>query len=188
LGTKADRLPRATELRPDVTNQDIRTAFSAAQASRDTSADPTPPVTAAAAASASSREMEAALSVVAAPARSPGQPALKLRDEEIAALFARGRALIAAGNIRTGRLALEQAAEAGHAAAAFELGATYDPAILQRPSAPTATTVVRGTPNIPVPVADVAMARTWYEKARDLGSSEAAERLKALTSGSGARR
>jgi hypothetical protein len=43
------------------------------------------------------------------------------------------------------------------------------------------------TPINPV-VADTAMAKAWYEKARDLGSAEAADRLKRLTSGRSPRR
>jgi TPR repeat protein len=83
-------------------------------------------------------------------------------------------------------LVLEQAAQAGNATAALELGATYDPAVLQKWRAPTASRVQGVSAYAPTPapeatVADIAMARTWYEKARDLGSTEAAERLKALT-------
>jgi hypothetical protein len=37
-------------------------------------------------------------------------------------------------------------------------------------------------------VADIAMAKAWYEKARDLGSAEAAVRLKRLTNGRSPRR
>jgi len=65
---------------------------------------------------------------------------------------------------RLARLVLEQAAEAESASAAFALGRTYDPLIERsaaRPDAPP----------------DMAMARAWYEKAKDLGSPEAAQRL-----------
>jgi TPR repeat protein len=60
-----------------------------------------------------------------------------------------------------------RAAEARHARAALALGATYDPILLARMGA-------RGiTP-------DVALAREWYGRARDYGSPDAAEMLRAL--------
>ena len=59
----------------------------------------------------------------------------------------------------------------GNAAAALALGETYDPTI----------------PGARAPV-DVAMARAWYEKARDLGSTEATVRLDRLTNYSGGAR
>jgi len=61
-------------------------------------------------------------------------------------------------------MVLEQAAEVKSASAAFALGQTYDPLIERsaaRPDAPP----------------DIVMARTWYEKARDFGSPDAAQRL-----------
>jgi hypothetical protein len=91
----------------------------------------------------------------------------RLGPDEAAALLRRGQELVAQGRFRLARLVLEQAAEAESAPAAFALGRTYDPLIERsavRPDAP----------------ADIAMARTWYEKARDLGSPEAAQRLSQL--------
>ena len=90
-----------------------------------------------------------------------------LSDEEIAALVAGGRQLMIAGDIPNARLVLQQAAEAGNATAALEFGATYDPTFLQ----PAMTDM-----------GDVRMARLWYEKAKDLGSTEAAVRLEKLRS------
>ncbi len=84
--------------------------------------------------------------------------------DEVAALLKRGQELVAQGRFRLARLVLEQAAEAESASAAFALGRTYDPLIERsaaRPDAPP----------------DMAMARAWYEKAKDLGSPEAAQRL-----------
>jgi hypothetical protein len=94
-----------------------------------------------------------------------------ISDEEIAALVAGGRQLMVAGDITNARLALRPLAEiARNAAAALELGATYDPTFLQ----PAMTDM-----------GDVRMARLWYEKARDLGSTEAAVRLERLRSAPG---
>jgi hypothetical protein len=87
--------------------------------------------------------------------------------DEVAALLKQGRELIALGKFRFARMLLEQAAEAKNASAAFAIGQTYDPLIERsaaRPDAPP----------------DIAMARTWYEKAKDLGSAEAAQRLSLL--------
>ena len=87
--------------------------------------------------------------------------------DEVAALLKQGRELVALGRFRFARMLLEQAAEAKNASAAFAIGQTYDPLIERsaaRPDAPP----------------DIAMARAWYEKAKDLGSAEAAQRLSLL--------
>jgi hypothetical protein len=91
----------------------------------------------------------------------------RLSPDEVAALLKHGRELVALGRFRFARLVLEQAAEAKNASAAFALGQTYDPLMERsavRPDAPP----------------DLAMARIWYEKAKDLGSPEAAQRLSQL--------
>jgi TPR repeat protein len=75
--------------------------------------------------------------------------------------------LMVVGDITNARLVLQQAAEADNATAALELGATYDPTFLK----PAMTDM-----------GDVRMARLWYEKAKDLGSTEAAVRLERLRS------
>ena len=84
-----------------------------------------------------------------------------LTPEEIVDLIKRGRELIAAGKIRDARVLLTKAANAGDANAALALAMTYDPVELgklgQRDSDP-----------------DIAMARAWYQKATDLGSTPAA--------------
>jgi TPR repeat protein len=99
----------------------------------------------------------------------------RLGPDEVAALLKRGQELVAQGRFRVARVVLERAAEARNASAAFALGQTYDPLIERsavRPDAP----------------ADIAMARTWYEKAKDLGSSDAALRLSRLPAGAPAPR
>jgi hypothetical protein len=91
----------------------------------------------------------------------------RLSPDEVAAVLKRGQELVTQGKFRLARLVLEQAAETKNASAAFALGQTYDPLIERsavRPDAPP----------------DMAMARIWYEKARDLGSLEAAQRLSQL--------
>jgi len=132
----------------------------------------------------------------AAPVEVPasGQPVAAhpmpmLSDEEIAALVARGRQLIFAGDTPNARLVLQQAAEAGNATAALELGATYDPIELEKLDARDAifasrAVSVRNIERLP----GIAMARTWYQKAKDLGSTEAAERLERLGGRNGQQR
>jgi hypothetical protein len=115
-------------------------------------------------------------------------PTLKLSDEAIAALVAAGRKLIVAGDIPKARLVLQEAAEAGNATAALELGATYDPNILRTLKAPDVWVGVIATPMTDMAMADIRMARLWYEKAKDLGSTEAAGRLERLRSAPNPRR
>jgi hypothetical protein len=91
----------------------------------------------------------------------------RLGPDETAALLKRGQELVAQGRFRVARVVLEQAAEAKSASAAFTLGQTYDPLIERLAMRPDA-------------LPDIAMARTWYEKAKDLGSPDAAQRLSQL--------
>ena len=94
-------------------------------------------------------------------------PARLIDKEELANLLKRGRYLLSIGDIAPARLLLERAADANEANAAFDLAGTYDPAVLARSHA--------------LGVApDLAMARMWYEKALNLGHSEAQARLAQL--------
>ena len=110
---------------------------------------------------------------VAAPAPPPAPepaasaPVPELSAEDLAALLKRGQQLAASGDIAAARLTLRPAAEARNAQAALALGATYDPAVLR------SLGIFGVTP-------DVAMARSWYEKARAYGSAEAPRRLELL--------
>ena len=94
-------------------------------------------------------------------------PARLFDKEELANLLKRGRYLLSIGDIAPARLLLERAADANEANAAFDLAGTYDPAVLARSHA--------------LGIApDLAMARMWYEKALNLGHSEAQARLAQL--------
>lgn len=108
-----------------------------------------------------------ARSVVAAPTAPPATPAPD--SEEVATLIRRGEDFIAAGDIAAARLVLLRAAEAGNARAALALGASYDPIALEK----------LGVYGI---AADIATARSWYERAVQLGSAEAPRRLDLLAS------
>jgi hypothetical protein len=100
---------------------------------------------------------------VAAPRPTP------LEEHTMELLRRRGAELMAGGNVAAARLAYRHAAEAGDAPAAFALAETYDPLVLAR----------LGTRGI---APDLAMARSWYETARRLGSGEAAARIGRLAS------
>jgi TPR repeat protein len=91
-------------------------------------------------------------------------------SEALEVLLKLGKDLIASGDIAAARLRLKRAADAGDHEAALALASTYDPYVLRELKA-------YGFP------ADAAMARTWYEKAKDLGSPVAPRRLELLTRG-----
>ena len=89
-------------------------------------------------------------------------------------LLKRGKNLIASGDLVAARIVLGRAAGANNAEAALALAATYDPFVLQELKVYGLT-------------GDAAIARTWYEKAAELGSSVAPRRLEILIRGSDGR-
>lgn len=106
----------------------------------------------------------------AASAPPPNDPPQLTEDQKRALTFiVRGRAQAQEGNIAAARLFFRRAADAGLAEGALALAGTYDPGELAR------LRVAGVQP-------DVAMARQWYEKARELGAKEADERLRQLGS------
>ena len=90
-------------------------------------------------------------------------PAPKPLDNraELLKLLEKGRESMQLGNVLHARQFYERAANKGLAEAALALAATYDPRELPR------MTSAAGVPP------DPAMARKWYEKARELGSMDA---------------
>jgi TPR repeat protein len=86
---------------------------------------------------------------------------------EIAGLLARGDWLFATGNVASARLHYERAADAGEARAAVRLGETFDPVYLDYPHLHG----LQGDPGAAV---------FWYRRARDLGATAVASRLKRL--------
>jgi TPR repeat protein len=89
---------------------------------------------------------------------------LRLDSEEITALIDRGSDLLKRGDLASARLLLRRAADAGSADAALMLGSTFDPLTIEQLGA--------------IGVApDVARARQWYQRAVELGSDAAAQRL-----------
>jgi hypothetical protein len=119
-------------------------------------------------------ETPAPTSVTPAPASpavqqpAPAPKAMREMDPgSIRLLMQQGEQFLASGDVFTARTVFQRAAEAGNAAAALALGATFDPEVLAKMGA-------RGVS------ADVEKARQWYEKAKAYGSSEAPRRLEAL--------
>jgi TPR repeat protein len=101
---------------------------------------------------------------------SASRPPVPAADaSEIAAKMKMGAGLMAQGDIAAARTMFQRAAEAGEAAGAFALAETYDPVVLR-------SLHLRGGI-----APDPALARSWYEKARDLGSRAAPERIARLT-------
>jgi hypothetical protein len=87
--------------------------------------------------------------------------------DEVAALLARARTYLSAGDVAAARLVLRRAAELDDAQAALALGGTYDPTVLKR----------LGIVNFQ---ADPALAREWYRRAGQLGSPDASLRIEQL--------
>lgn len=100
-----------------------------------------------------------------APAKS--QPR-RIEAAEIALMVKNGTEFMANGNIGAARMMFQPAAEAGNPVAAFALAETYDPLVLRK----------LGTKGGITP--DVVLAHNWYEKAKELGSTAAPERLERL--------
>jgi hypothetical protein len=108
--------------------------------------------------------------VAMAPAAAPAAAAAaaptvrRLDPDELAMLMTRAKGLLAVGDIPPARLLLERAADAQEPTAALMLAQTYDPAVLGNQDAR----------NI---VPDLEQARSWYQRAVQLGSAEAQRRL-----------
>jgi hypothetical protein len=86
----------------------------------------------------------------------------------IAAKMKMGVELMTWGEVAAARMMFQRAAEAGEGAGAFALAETYDPLVLAQ---------LRLRKEV---MPDLALARSWYERARDLGSPEARDRISRL--------
>ena len=100
------------------------------------------------------------------PAPSQSEVVRSLDPREIAALIKRGQDLLAGGDVQSARLLLMRGAEARDARAALLVGTTYDPALLRQIGADG--------------LADLAQARTWYQRAKEWGEPDAQRKLEAL--------
>jgi hypothetical protein len=99
-------------------------------------------------------------------ASSPPIPAARAASQDVRLLLDQGKQFFDVGDLAA-RILFLRAANAGDAAAAVAMGATYDPVVL-------ADRGVRGV------AADLDKARSWYERAREMGSPEGPRRLEML--------
>jgi hypothetical protein len=88
-------------------------------------------------------------------------------SQDVKLLIDRGNQFFETGDLISARILFTRAANAGDATAAVALGTTYDPIIL-------ADRGVRGV------AADLDKARSWYERAKEMGSPEGRRRLEML--------
>ncbi len=102
-------------------------------------------------------------------AMTPSAAIQPLDAEEVAVLLRRGKDFLASGDIASARLVLRRAANAGDPQAALSLGSSFDPFVLVELG------VLGFAP-------EPARARAWYQRAKELGSAEAARRLERLSS------
>src|SRR5215467_3098823 len=87
---------------------------------------------------------------------------------EIAAMMKSGTESMANGDVSGARLMYQRLAKEGEASAALALAESYDPPMLREAN------ITRGV------APDFALAQSWYEKAKALGSPVAAARLEKL--------
>ena len=106
------------------------------------------------------------------PVSTPEPPAAKaaniakppLSADELNALLNRSSGFLKNGDFAAARILLRRAAETGSAEAALVLGKTFDPLYLNEVGAMGIQP-------------DIGQARQWYQKAVELGSEAAAQRL-----------
>jgi hypothetical protein len=92
-------------------------------------------------------------------------PSKRMDDlQDVTLLMDRGKQFFEAGDLIAARILLLRAVIAGEADAAVALGATYDPVVLAD----------RGDGGI---AADLEKERSWYERAKEMGSLEGPRRL-----------
>jgi hypothetical protein len=104
------------------------------------------------------------------PALSPTPTVQPVETDEVAVLLKRGDEYLRNGDLVAARVVLRRAADAGSARAALALGSTFDPVVF-------ADLGVLGF------APDAAQARSWYERAEQLGSSETAHRMERVSRG-----
>jgi hypothetical protein len=120
--------------------------------------------------SAAKSQQPQQMAAVAPTAPVPQQPAApgtrRVDTDEVAGILKRAKTLLAMGDIFAARLLLERAADVEGEAALMH-GTTYDPAVV-------------GNQDMRSITPDPAMARQWYQRAAELGSTDARRRLSQL--------
>lgn len=94
----------------------------------------------------------------------PAPEARRMDADELATLMKRAKESLASGDIPSARLLLERAADGQDAGAALMLAQTYDPAVL-------------GTSDVRNITPEPDKAKSWYQRAAQLGSADAQRRL-----------
>jgi hypothetical protein len=130
--------------------------------------DPSPSPAASPATGSTSPAIEVPVAESLAACLATRPASLRLAHEETARLLKRGEEFMGEGRVSAARLMFQRAAEACDVRAAFALGASYDPIMLQKLG-------------VALLDPDVATARSWYQKAKELGSSEASQELELLS-------
>jgi TPR repeat protein len=105
--------------------------------------------------------------IVAPVAVAPPPPApqgRRMDADELATLMKRAKESLTSGDIPVARLLLERAADGQDASAALMLAQTYDPAVL-------------GTSDVRNIAPEPDKAKSWYQRAAQLGSADAQRRL-----------
>jgi hypothetical protein len=151
--TQVSAAPRQQVASVLPSREDISSAYQTALQSRSPAAAPAvvpPSVTAPVA--------------VAPPPVAPPAQARRMDADELATLMKRARESLAAGDIPVARLLLERAADGQDAGAALMLAQTYDPVVL-------------GTSDVRNITPEPDNARSWYQRAAQLGSADAQRRL-----------
>jgi hypothetical protein len=147
--TQASAAPRQEVASASPSREDISSAYQNALQSRAPAAAPAvvPP------------------QVTAPVAVAPAAPQARRMDaDELATLMKRARESLSSGDIPVARLLLERAADGQDAGAAMMLAQTYDPAVL-------------GTSDVRNITPEPDKAKSWYQRAAQLGSADAQRRL-----------
>jgi hypothetical protein len=131
------------------------------------SANPAPTVVAPPVADAAPGGVRVPVTIVKILPIQPEKPVRPLGVDEIETLLKQAENFVSVGDFASARVIFARVAEANDARGALAFAATYDPIVLARIGAKGVTP-------------DIAKARDWYAKAKDLGSPDAATRLEAL--------
>jgi hypothetical protein len=149
--TQANAAPRQQVASAAPSREEISSAYQSVLQSRAPSAAPAvvPP------------QVAAPVAVAPPP---PAPQARRMDADELATLMKRAKESLAAGDIPVARLLLERAADGQDASAALMLAQTYDAAVL-------------GTSDVRNITPEPDKAKSWYQRAAQLGSADAQRRL-----------
>jgi hypothetical protein len=109
---------------------------------------------------------------ISAPPATRVDPPRDPSANEAGGLIKRAQEMLATGDVKGARSLLLRAADTRDPRAAYALAKTYDPILLRQSGAPDASP-------------DLALARSWYQKAREWGAPEAQRQLDALATSYG---